>query len=120
MELNLSEFEMFDPKKDKPTSLPDAPGNYILVLKKDSKLPDTEPEIKTFEYDDGGIYGVVYTGISKKSIRGRYRQHFTGNNAGRSTLRKTLGSMMRMKKVPRDVKIPKTERQNLLLTMKKS
>ena len=46
---------------------------------------------------------VIYTGIAGKSLRKRdYKQHFTGNNAGSSTLRKSLGSMFGYVKIPRD------------------
>ena len=42
-------------------------------------------------------------GISTVSIRKRdYQQHFIGNNAGKSTLRKSLGSLMGFPKIPRD------------------
>jgi hypothetical protein len=38
------------------------------------------------------------------SLRSRdYRQHFKGNNAGRSTLRKSLGVLFGYKKIPRDI-----------------
>lgn len=108
IELEQLEFKMFDPSKNVESDLPDGPGNYILVLRKGAKLPDIgiEPVMKTREYESEA-YDVIYTGISKNSLRNRdYRQHFTGNNAGRSTLRKSLGSMMGMKKVPRDANNP--------------
>ncbi len=107
-ELEQLEFKMFDPSKNAENDLPDCPGNYIVVMRKGAKLPDVgiEPAMKTREYE-GEAYDVIYTGISKDSLRKRdYRQHFTGNNAGRSTLRKSLGSMMGMKKIPRDANKP--------------
>lgn len=100
-DLNLS---LFDPLRDAETSLPDSPGNYIVVLRNSSTLPDigVKPVMKNLEID-GRQFDVIYTGISSKSLRKRdYSQHFTGNNSGRSTLRKSLGSMMGFKKIPRD------------------
>lgn len=100
-DLNLG---LFDPQHDAETSLPDSPGNYIVVLRISSTLPDigVEPVMKKIEID-GRQFDVIYTGISSKSLRKRdYGQHFTGNNAGRSMLRKSLGSMMGLKKIPRD------------------
>lgn len=107
-ELEQLEFNMFDPSKNVENDLPDCPGNYIVVLRKGAKLPGVgiEPVMKTREYE-GEAYDVIYTGISKDSLRNRdYRQHFTGNNAGRSTLRKSLGSMMGLNKIPRDANKP--------------
>lgn len=96
-------FKMFDPKREDCKSLSDVKGNYLVVLRPASELPRTtlipEYHVITFE---GNEYKVVYTGISNKGIRSRdYKQHFTGN-AGKSTLRKSLGSLMGFSKIPRD------------------
>ncbi len=101
-------FEPFDPMKDSQSTLPDIPGNYLIVLRKSSELPQIEivPELHYIAYNNIH-YPVVYTGISTKSIRKRdYKQHFTGNNAGKSTLRKSLGSLMGFSKIPRDKSNP--------------
>ena len=93
-------FRMFNPLENQSEELPDVPGNYIVALQETADLPDIGI---VPVYDDYNGYRVIYTGISKKSLRSRdYRQHFTGNNAGRSTLRKSLGSLMRLRKIPRD------------------
>lgn len=104
-DLNLC---LFDPLRDTEMSLPDSPGNYIVVLRNSSILPEIgiKSVMKSLGID-GRHFDVIYTGISSKSLRKRdYGQHFTGNNAGRSTLRKSLGSMMGLKKVPRDKNKP--------------
>lgn len=104
----VKEFFLFNPKKDSRNCLPDKPGNYIIVLTDSAQLPaiGIEPELHTVEHE-GKTYRVVYTGISTGSLRTRdYRQHFTGNNAGRSTLRLSLGSLMGLSKIPRDSKSP--------------
>ena len=45
--------------------------------------------------------------LVKKSLKKRdYKQHFAGNNSGGSTLRKSLGSLMGLKKIPRDKNNP--------------
>jgi hypothetical protein len=90
----------FDPKTQSESLVADRAGNYIICLKNGSKLPTVaiKPVMIKFEGLD-----VIYTGIASISIRIRdYRQHFTGNNAGRSTLRKSLGSLFGFKQVPRD------------------
>jgi len=90
----------FDPSVDSDTDIADKAGNYIICLKQDSKLPPVsiEPEFASFE----GL-NVIYTGIAGSSLRNRdYRQHFTGNNAGRSTLRKSLGALFGFQQIPRD------------------
>jgi hypothetical protein len=90
----------FDPQCDRKEAIPNQPGNYLLCLKRDSHLPkvDVEPVFTTFEGLD-----VIYTGIASKNLRKRdYEQHFVGNNAGRSTLRKSLGALFGYTQVARD------------------
>jgi hypothetical protein len=90
----------FDPSEDSETTIPDQCGNYIICLKSNSKLPKISiiPVLSTFS----GLR-VIYTGIAGGSLRSRdYRQHFKGNNAGRSTLRKSLGVLFGYKLIPRD------------------
>jgi hypothetical protein len=94
------EFTLFDPMKNSSTDIPDVAGNYIVCLKMGSNLPDIgiEHSMKTYQN-----LQVIYTGIAGKSLRKRdYRQHFTGNNAGSSTLRKSIGSLFDYPKIPRD------------------
>jgi hypothetical protein len=99
---NLDNFKInrFDPKTDSETIIANSSGNYILCLRKNSKLPtgSIKPILTNFE----GLQ-VIYTGIAGGSLRTRdFRQHFKGNNAGRSTLRKSLGVLFGYKQIPRD------------------
>lgn len=90
----------FDPQCDSKEIIPNAPGNYLLCLKSGSSLPkvEIEPGLTKFE----GL-SVIYTGIASKSLRKRdYQQHFVGNNAGRSTLRKSLGALFGYAQIARD------------------
>lgn len=90
----------FDPTTDSEITIPDKSGNYILCLKPNSNLPKVSisPTLTSFD----GLK-VIYTGIAGGSLRSRdYRQHFKGNNAGRSTLRKSLGVLFGYKQIPRD------------------
>jgi hypothetical protein len=90
----------FDPKLDLETKIDDCPGNYIICLRKNVKLPTVSisPILTKFE----GL-NVIYTGIAGGSLRTRdFRQHFKGDNAGRSTLRKSLGVLFGYKLIPRD------------------
>lgn len=99
---NLDNFKInrFDPKTDSETIIANSSGNYILCLKKNSKLPTVS--IKPFLTNFEGLQ-VIYTGIAGGSLRSRdFRQHFKGNNAGRSTLRKSLGVLFGYKQIPRD------------------
>lgn len=91
---------LFDPLADLESSIADSSGNYILCLRPKSKLPTVSisPTLTNFN----GLQ-VIYTGIAGGSLRSRdYRQHFRGNNAGRSTLRKSLGVLFGYKQIPRD------------------
>lgn len=101
-------FKLFDPMRDYSSILPDIPGNYLVVLRTFSLLPQIEvlPEFHYMDYNNNH-YPIIYTGISAVSIRKRdYQQHFIGNNAGKSTLRKSLGSLMGFPKIPRDKNNP--------------
>ena len=94
------ERNRFDPMSDAEHHIPNRCGNYILCLRKGTKLPPAPviPVLSQF----GGLE-VIYTGIAGGSLRTRdYRQHFKGNNAGQSTLRKSLGVLFGYKLVPRD------------------
>lgn len=91
----------FDPNIDIETKIPDSPGNYILCLRKHSKLPTPTTTTITLTKFEG--LDVIYTGIAGKSLRNRdYKQHFIGNNAGSSTLRKSLGVLFGYKLISRD------------------
>lgn len=101
-------FKQLNPEKNLLESLPDSPGNYIVALKNSAKLPEVRinPVLSQYHYN-GCYYDIIYTGISKISLRNRdYKQHFVGNNSGVSTLRKSLGSLMGFKKIPRDKNNP--------------
>lgn len=103
-----TDFKLFDPQIHTENSLPNEPGNYIVALRPGCQLPPIgiTPTYKQWKYE-GKQYDIVYTGISNRSLRKRdYAQHFTGNNAGRSTLRKSLGSIMGFNKIPRDKNKP--------------
>lgn len=98
--INAIKKNRFDPVMDSERIIDDSAGNYILCLRKNAKLPivSIKPAFTLFE----GLE-VIYTGIAGKSLRCRdYRQHFKGNNAGRSTLRKSLGVLFGYKQIPRD------------------
>jgi len=98
--LEAFKLNKFDPKIHSEGSIPNIPGNYIFCLKKDSKFPTlvVKPNLHTFI----GLE-VIYTGISSNSLRVRdFKQHFKGNNSGRSTVRKSLGVLLGYKQISRD------------------
>jgi hypothetical protein len=98
--LDIFKLNRFDPQVDNETKVNNSSGNYIICLRKNSKLPSVViiPKLTKFE----GL-NVIYTGIAGGSLRTRdYRQHFKGNNAGRSTLRKSLGVLFGYTQIPRD------------------
>lgn len=92
-------FSKFEPLKDNHLNLPNEPGNYIICLKKGSTIKIEGHKI-IFEKYEG--LNVLYTGISKKIRTRDFRQHFIGNNAGSSTLRKSIGVLRGYKLIPRD------------------
>ena len=95
-----------NPKTNITTDITQASGNYLICLRIGSKIPGTFPTpiFKKFENLD-----VIYTGITGDNLRDRYKKHFEWNNAGRSTLRKSLGVLFGYKQIPRD-KDPNTSK----------
>ena len=103
--------KFFAPKRDL-VSIPNKPGIYMVCLKESISLPKIN--IKPI-YNQFNNLNIIYVGISKKSLRDRdYKTHFNGNNAGRSTLRKSLGSLFGYKKIPRDLNNPKNGKTKFL------
>lgn len=100
----MANFKLFDPMTMDSNMLPNVAGNYAFLLRKGSQLPkvDIEPQIPEVTLD-GNTYQAIYTGIASKSLRKRdYRTHFVGNNASRSTLRKSIGCLFGYDFIPRN------------------
>ncbi|MDE6772062.1 MAG: hypothetical protein K2J49_05620 [Muribaculaceae bacterium] len=100
---DLEDFSLFDPESDGENKIVNAPGNYAVLLRPGSHLPECEVRYKpSMVKYKGAEYEVVYVGVSSNSLRERdYKKHFNGNNAGQSTLRKSIGSLMGLKKTLR-------------------
>lgn len=99
----MENFKLFDPMTMDSSMLPNVAGNYVFLLRKGSQLPkvDIEPKIPEVTLD-GNTYQAIYTGIASKSLRNRdYRNHFVDNDASRSTLRKSIGSLFGYDLIPR-------------------
>ena len=99
----MANFKIFDPMTMDSNMLPNVAGNYIFLLRKGSQLPkvDIEPKIPEVTLD-GNTYQAIYTGIARKCLRNRdYRNHFVDNDASRSTLRKSIGSLFGYDLIPR-------------------
>lgn len=84
------------------SSIPKSAGNYIFALSRGCSLPRIEVayQTKKISYKQFS-FEVVYTGISNDLYDRLIKTHF-GGNAGRSTLRKSIGSLLGFKKIPRD------------------
>ena len=99
----MANFKLFDPMTMDSSMLPNVAGNYVFLLRKGSQLPkvDIEPKIPEVTLD-GNTYQAIYTGIARKCLRNRdYRNHFVDNDASRSTLRKSIGSLFGYDLIPR-------------------
>lgn len=92
-------YKCFNPLTDQIDSVPDESGNYIVVLRPEIKLPDLGTVL---EYSKFNGCDVIYTGIASQSLRERDIKGHLGNNAGRSTLRKSLGCLFGYTLIPRD------------------
>ena len=102
--ISLSEFHFFDPQEMKASILPDKPGNYLVILRSSSLLPQCSrihftPKLTSLEYSAKN-YQIIYIGNSKKCLRFRvYRQHLLGNS-GVSVLRKSISCLMGLQLIP--------------------
>lgn len=99
----MANFKLFDPMTMDSNTLPNVAGNYVFLLRKGSQLAkvDIEPKIPEVTLD-GNTYQAIYTGIASENLRQRvYRTHFVSNNASRSTLRKSIGSLIGYDLIPR-------------------
>ena len=104
----IESYKLFDPTNMVKGLPVEAPGNYIFLLRSDVVLSTDmiaeQPAFTTLTYD-GTAYRVLYTGVTKDSLYRRvFKIHLTGNNAGRSTLRKSLGCLWGYTFVARDKK----------------
>lgn len=101
--MNLNDFILFDPLTNVKADLPKENGNYIVTIRDIKALPTHGCKIVTplFHGQD-----VIYTGITSKGLCHRIgNQHF-GDNAGRSTLRLSLGCLLGYTLIPRDKSNP--------------
>lgn len=90
-------YKLFDPMKLDKGLPPEKPGNYIFLLRHGVKLPEEmiqeQPTFTTLKYE-GIEYEVLYTGKTSSSLYERvFETHLFGDNAGWSTLRKSLGCL---------------------------
>jgi len=76
----------------------DKSGYYIFCLKKDKNLPETGDNIIFSKFKS---LNVVYVGITDDSLASRVLKKHIYGNGGNSTLRKSIGSMLGLTKVPR-------------------
>ena len=101
--MDLDNFTLFDPIVDMKSALPKENGNYIVTIRDVNNLPTHGSKIVTplFRGQD-----VIYTGITSKGLRNRIGNQHLGKNAGRSTLRLSLGCLLGYTLIPRDKSNP--------------
>ncbi len=114
----IESYKMFDPTSLDRGLPPELPGIYIFLLRPGVTLPEimitSQPTFSTLDYE-GTDYRVLYTGVTSKTLYERvFKTHLFGNNAGKSTLRKSLGCLWGYPFIYRDknpnlAKTPKTK-----------
>ena len=105
--MNLEDFILFNPQVDKGSNIPKLPGNYIATIRDIGILPTLGHKIVTQSFRGQEI---IYTGISKTSLYNRVWQSHISGQAGRSTLRRTLGYLLGYTPIPRDKSNPNNGR----------
>lgn len=103
--MDLDAFTLYNPAIGSPQEIPTAAGNYIVVFREGCGLPDTGHPVQMAKFRGMDI---LYTGVAGPSsgLRRRITWAHFGNNAGRSTLRLSLGVLLGFTLVPRDAKNP--------------
>ena len=101
--MNLNNFILFDPLVNVGNDLPLSPGNYIVTIRNISALPTNGCEIVAPMFRG---HNLIYTGITGDTLRNRIWNQHLGDNAGRSTLRLTLGCLKNYELIPRDKNNP--------------
>lgn len=101
----LDDFILYNPATGNPQEIPTGAGNYFVVLREGCILPVTEFPLQMAKFRGMDI---VYTGIAGVSsgLRRRITWAHLGNNAGRSTLRLSLGVLLGFTPIPRDAGKP--------------
>lgn len=97
--MRLDDFVLFDPQNNARTDLPKVNGNYIVTIRDIKLFPTHGIEIITPIFRG---HHVIYTGVASKSLRNRIGSQHLGLNAGRSTLRQSIGCLMGFTQIPRD------------------
>ncbi len=103
--MTLNDFISFDPCSARPQDIPTGAGNYIVLLREGCSLPDTGFPVQMARFQGKDV---IYTGVAGPSsgLRRRITWAHLGNNAGRSTLRLSIGVLLGFTPIPRDAKKP--------------
>lgn len=103
--MDLDAFILYNPVTGSPQEIPTGAGNYILVFREGRSLPDAGLHVQMAKFRGMDI---LYTGVAGPSsgLRRRITWGHFGNNAGRSTLRLSLGVLLGFTPIPRDTKNP--------------
>ncbi len=94
-------FKEFDPSKDDAGEITKEPGNYIVTIRDGKNLPGIGANVVYQLYNN---QRVIYTGVAtdRRNLYDRIRTKHLGNNAGQSTLRKSIGSLFEYTPIWRD------------------
>lgn len=103
--MDLDAFILYNPVTGSPQEIPSDAGNYIVVFREGRGLPDVGLPVQMAKFKGMDI---LYTGVAGPSsgLRRRITWAHFGNNAGRSTLRLSLGVLLGFRPIPRDLKNP--------------
>ena len=103
--MDLDNFILYNPVSCSSQEIPTGAGNYIVVFRDGCGLPDVGLPMQMAKFRGMDI---LYTGVAGPSsgLRRRITWAHFGNNAGRSTLRLSLGVLLGFTPIPRDVKNP--------------
>ena len=95
----LEEFTAFDPRREGVNSIPEEPGNYVVLVRDMYSFPTIGYSLHCETFNQ---MSVIYVGSAKDSIRECIVNKTFSFNSELSTLRQSLGCLFRFKQCKKD------------------
>lgn len=90
----FEEFTAFDPRREGVNSIPEEPGNYVVLVRDMYSFPTIGYSLHCETFNQ---MSVIYVGSAKDSIRECIVNKHFSSNSELSTLRQSLGCLFRLK-----------------------
>lgn len=99
----FANYIMYDPDWTYRKPIPDKPGNYIVLMQSPHSFPKIGYNLEFSLYKNMPI---IYTGSTGNSLKNTIISQELDGNADPSTLRQSIGCLLRYEQIPRDLNNP--------------